>query len=67
MRKVGLTPGIKWPNDIVYEGKKLVGILTEAGCDIDRIKHVILGIGINANIKEEEFPDVFCAACPQVP
>lgn len=57
MRKVGLTPGIKWPNDIVYEGKKLVGILTEAGCDIDRIKHIILGIGINANIKEEEFPD----------
>jgi len=57
MREFGLTPGIKWPNDIVYEGKKLVGILTEASCDIDRIKHIILGIGINANIKEEDFPE----------
>lgn len=57
MREFGLKPGIKWPNDIVYEGKKLVGILTEAGCDIDRIKHVVLGIGINANIKAEDFPE----------
>lgn len=57
MYEFGLQPGIKWPNDIVYEGKKLVGILTEASCDIDRIKHIILGIGINANIKAEEFPE----------
>ena len=34
-----------------------MGILTEASCDIDRIKHIILGIGINANIKEEDFPE----------
>ncbi len=57
MYEFGLRPGIKWPNDIVYEGKKMVGILTEAGCDIDRIKHLVLGIGINANIKAEEFPE----------
>lgn len=56
MDEFGLKTGIKWPNDIVYEGKKLVGILTEASCDIDRIRQVIIGIGINANLREEDFP-----------
>ena len=57
MHEYGLQPGIKWPNDIICEGRKLVGILTEASCDIDRIKHIIIGIGINANLKEEDFPE----------
>ena len=43
----GVLPGIKWPNDIVLNGKKIGGILTEI---IDKI--VILGIGVNLNIRE---------------
>lgn len=38
---------IKWPNDIVYKGKKLCGILTEMSADMDGIHYVVIGIGIN--------------------
>lgn len=46
---------IKWPNDIVLNGKKLVGILTEMSTQIDYINHVVIGVGINVNI--ESFPE----------
>lgn len=46
---------IKWPNDIVVNGKKVCGILTEMSSELDYINHVVIGIGINANI--EKFPD----------
>lgn len=45
----GLNPGIKWPNDILVNGKKVVGILTELSAEIDCIKYVVVGIGINVN------------------
>lgn len=41
--------GIKWPNDIVYDGKKVCGILTEMSTENGRIKHVIVGIGVNVS------------------
>ncbi|EOS38288.1 biotin--[acetyl-CoA-carboxylase] ligase [Lachnospiraceae bacterium] len=41
---------IKWPNDIVLNGKKLVGILTEMSSEIDYINHVVIGVGINVNM-----------------
>lgn len=46
---------IKWPNDILCNGKKVVGILTEIQSDPDAIHSVIIGIGINANHKKEHF------------
>jgi BirA family biotin operon repressor/biotin-[acetyl-CoA-carboxylase] ligase len=48
--------GIKWPNDILYEGKKIVGILTEMNAEMDAINHVVIGMGINVNISQDEFP-----------
>lgn len=51
----GLDVQIKWPNDIVLNGKKLVGILTEMSTEIDYINHVVIGSGINVNM--EEFPE----------
>jgi BirA family biotin operon repressor/biotin-[acetyl-CoA-carboxylase] ligase len=56
-RFTGLTPGIKWPNDIVFGTRKAAGILLELGAELDHIRHVILGIGIDVNITEEEFPE----------
>ncbi len=56
MRAFKLEAGIKWPNDILYQGKKLVGISTEMSADIDRINYVVIGIGINAIISQEQFP-----------
>ena len=53
----GLEPSIKWPNDILIKGKKVTGILTELQADPDRVKAVILGIGINVNQTEDDFPD----------
>ena len=44
---------IKWPNDIIVNGKKVCGILTEMGAEIDIINYLIVGIGINANIDEK--------------
>ena len=49
--------GIKWPNDILYEGKKLVGILTEMNAEMDRINYIIIGMGINVNISENDMPE----------
>lgn len=46
---------IKWPNDIVMNGKKVCGILTEMSTEIDYINYVVIGVGINANI--ETFPE----------
>lgn len=40
---------IKWPNDIVLNGKKIVGILTEMSMQIDYVSHVVIGVGINVN------------------
>lgn len=42
---------IKWPNDIVVNGKKVCGILTEMSCELDYINYIVIGLGINANMK----------------
>lgn len=54
---IPIAPAIKWPNDILVEGKKLAGILTELSCDADRVDYVILGIGINLNYPAHEMPE----------
>lgn len=48
-RSVGLTPGIKWPNDLILKGKKLGGILTEMETESDQIRYLIVGLGLNVN------------------
>ena len=49
--------GIKWPNDLVYENKKICGILTEMNAEVDRVNFVVLGIGLNVNSKHSELPE----------
>ena len=51
----GLDAQIKWPNDIVVNKKKVCGMLTELSAELSCINYVVIGIGINANMKE--FPD----------
>jgi len=51
------SPSIKWPNDILFNGKKLAGILCEAACDAVRIEYVILGIGLNLNCHVATMPE----------
>ncbi len=51
------TPVIKWPNDILINGKKTTGILTEMISESDRVQALLVGIGINVNQSIEDFPE----------
>ncbi|PKR85884.1 biotin--[acetyl-CoA-carboxylase] ligase [Heyndrickxia camelliae] len=51
-----ISPDIKWPNDLLLNGKKITGILTELQADSDKIDAIIMGIGMNVNQKEADFP-----------
>lgn len=46
----GQEAGIKWPNDVVLNGKKICGILTEMTMEMDYVQHVVIGTGINVNL-----------------
>ncbi len=54
--QTGLVPEIKWPNDVLIHGKKVAGILTELNAELDHIKYVILGMGVNVNLSANDFP-----------
>jgi BirA family biotin operon repressor/biotin-[acetyl-CoA-carboxylase] ligase len=45
----GVSPGIKWPNDILFHGRKAGGMLTEARVDADQIRDLVFGLGLNVN------------------
>ena len=51
-----LRPQIKWVNDLILNGKKLCGILTEMGLNGRKTDFVIVGVGINCNQQQEDFP-----------
>lgn len=53
--ETGLKAGIKWPNDVVINRKKVSGILTEMSAQADYVNHIVVGIGINVHI--QEFPE----------
>ena len=55
---VSRPPVIKWPNDILIDGRKLAGVLTESSCTSERIEFVILGIGVNVNYPRDLMADV---------
>ncbi|MBR0261181.1 MAG: biotin--[Selenomonadaceae bacterium] len=57
MKRFNLKAGIKWPNDILFDGRKLVGILTEMTGELGKISYLVIGVGINVNISREEFPE----------
>lgn len=53
----GVKAAIKWPNDILLNGKKLVGILTEMNAEFGHINHIVIGIGINTNATPDDYPE----------
>lgn len=53
-RITGLKAEIKWPNDVIVNGKKLVGILTEMSAEMEKVNYIVLGIGINVNMERFE-------------
>ena len=56
-RATGLRPGVKWINDLIANGRKLGGILTELSIAPDgKVNYAVIGIGINCSQKETDFP-----------
>ncbi|WP_420094278.1 biotin--[acetyl-CoA-carboxylase] ligase [Paenibacillus faecalis] len=53
----GIDAGIKWPNDLLVDGKKICGILLESATEDQLVKYCIAGIGISVNLKEEDYPE----------
>ncbi len=58
LEEYGVEPQIKWPNDILINGKKIAGILAQTSTMGNRIKGVALGIGINLNSTKEEMDNI---------
>ncbi len=55
-QQTNISPEVKWPNDILIREKKVAGILTELSAELDRVKYLILGIGVDVNLSASEFP-----------
>jgi len=54
----GLRPQIKWPNDVLLNGKKVAGILIESGLRGDTVDYAVIGIGVNVNLRLTDFPEI---------
>jgi len=52
----GMRPTIKWPNDILVNGRKVAGILTEVSSEVDRVEFALVGIGLNVNTPRASLP-----------
>ena len=51
--ELGLTPAIKWPNDLLVGGRKVAGVRAEMATTGDALEYVILGVGVNLNVSRE--------------
>jgi len=56
-KATGLSIGIKWPNDLLIEGKKISGILLESAAEEERLKYVVAGVGISVNLEEGDYTE----------
>ncbi|MCA9404115.1 MAG: biotin--[acetyl-CoA-carboxylase] ligase [Candidatus Omnitrophica bacterium] len=52
----GLDVHIKWPNDLLVQGKKLAGILMELSAEMDRVRFIVVGLGLNVNTAQRQLP-----------
>lgn len=56
LSNLGIKSSIKWPNDILINGKKISGILTEISGEINMVDYLIMGIGVNVNLNKADIP-----------
>jgi BirA family biotin operon repressor/biotin-[acetyl-CoA-carboxylase] ligase len=57
MSVTGLRATVKWPNDVLLKGEKVAGLLNEMSAETDRVNYVVLGIGVNLNMQNSQFPE----------
>lgn len=55
LKEMDIQAFVKWPNDIVINSKKICGVLTEMSGEINKVNYVVVGMGINANLEEQDF------------
>ncbi len=56
VEEMGIAASLKWPNDLYCGGRKAAGILAEMASDPDGVRHVVIGVGLNVNMVESDFP-----------
>ena len=56
LESMGFTPRLRWPNDVLLQGKKVAGILIESSVQAGRLRWVVAGIGINLGLERDDFP-----------
>ncbi|MBN2984275.1 MULTISPECIES: biotin--[acetyl-CoA-carboxylase] ligase [Cohnella] len=54
---VPLSIGIKWPNDLLVDGRKISGILLESATEDERVRYIVVGIGVSVNLEREDYPE----------
>jgi BirA family biotin operon repressor/biotin-[acetyl-CoA-carboxylase] ligase len=54
LKTEGLEPRLKWPNDVLIDSRKVSGTLIELSCEADRVRFVVIGIGLNVNMEEAD-------------
>jgi BirA family biotin operon repressor/biotin-[acetyl-CoA-carboxylase] ligase len=57
LAELGIAADLKWPNDVLVQGKKLGGILIEMASELTRVSFAIIGIGVNVNLAADEIPE----------
>jgi len=58
----GLRSQVKWPNDVLINGKKMCGILIESSVRGNIVDYAIIGIGVNVNLRLSDFPEILSTA-----
>ncbi|MFC2063391.1 biotin--[acetyl-CoA-carboxylase] ligase, partial [Chloroflexota bacterium] len=58
----GLKAQLKWPNDVLIDGRKVCGILVESELKGNRLEYAAIGIGLNANVRLADFPGISSVA-----
>jgi BirA family biotin operon repressor/biotin-[acetyl-CoA-carboxylase] ligase len=58
----GLKAEIKWPNDVLVNGKKICGIMIESGITGNLVNYAVIGIGLNVNMRMQEYPEIVSIA-----